>query len=173
MTSFCIVGVVWHGACYAARAVLGVAQKREAEHCPPVPSPMGEKSPELKALEECLPSLQSFLSGGVVGLRSFAGKLQEKGFITKEAIDAIIDRQGTTDVDRAANLMKAVVSQVTLDEDYFHMLDDIFKSEDALISGHKKLNRSLGIIMECNYLPTLYCGSSEKQKDETSHFSSG
>ena len=106
---------------------------------------MGEKSPELKALEEFLPLLQSFLSRGPVLLRSFAGKLQEKGFITKEAIDAIIDRQGTTNVDRAANLINPVAAQVEMDKDFFYALDDIFKSEDALKPCHEKLNKYLGI----------------------------
>ena len=105
---------------------------------------MGEKSTELKALEECLPVLEQFLAGGVVELRWFAGKLQQKSLITKSAADAAISRQGTIDADRIGALLKPLVAQVMLDEDCFYEFLDIFKSEDALSGCCKKLTKAIG-----------------------------
>ena len=47
-----------------------------------------------------------------MGLRWFAGKLTEKELIHRQAADAIMNRQGTTDMERACGLMNAVVAQV-------------------------------------------------------------
>ena len=99
----------------------------------------GGKSKELKTLEECLPTIQDFLSDGVVDLTWFAGKLTEKGLIHRQAANAVLDRQGTTNMERACGLMNAVVAQVKLDEEKYRRFCTILRDEDALSALDKEL----------------------------------
>ena len=104
---------------------------------------------ELLALEQCLPAIQNFLCGGAVNLRWFAGKLTEKGLISRLAADAILDKNGTTDMQRAHGLMNAVVAQVALDEEMYHRFCSILSSEEALSAPNKKLKRAYGNQFHC------------------------
>ena len=89
------------------------------------------KSPELLALEQFLPMTVQLLSGGgAVDLRWFGGKLVESNLITSQAVDAALEKQGG--VEKANQLMKAVVTQVTLDDACFAPFLNILESEDAL-----------------------------------------
>ena len=99
---------------------------------------------ELLALEQCLPAIQNFLSGGAVDLRWFAGKLTEKGLIHRQAADAVLDRQGTTNMERACGLMNAVVAQVEVDEEKYHHFCSILRDEGALIGLDKVLSKAYG-----------------------------
>ena len=100
---------------------------------------MNEKSPELLALEKCLPMTVGFLSSAVVDLRWFGGKLMESGLITMQALDAALEKQGGNE--KASQLMNAVLAQVTLDEACFVRFINILKNEGALESLSKKLPR--------------------------------
>ena len=99
---------------------------------------------ELLALEQCLPAIQNFLFGGAVGLRWFAGKLTEKGLIHRQAADAVLDRQGTTNMERACGLMNAVVTQVEVDEEKYHHFCSILQDEGALSGLDKMLSKAYG-----------------------------
>ena len=99
---------------------------------------------ELLALEQCLPSIQKFLSGGAVDLRWFAGKLTEKGLIHRQAADAVLDRQGTTNMERACGLMNAVVAQVEVDEEKYHNFCSILQDEGTLSGLDKMLSKAYG-----------------------------
>ena len=97
---------------------------------------MSGKSPELLALEQCLPKTVEFLSGGIVDLRWFGGKLIESDLITRQAVDAALERQGG--MEKASQLMKAVVTQVTFDDACFARFLNILQSEGALKALGKK-----------------------------------
>ena len=112
------------------------------------------ESVELRALEQCLPAIQNFLSSGAVDLRWFAGKLTERGLIHRKATEAVLDRQGTTGLERACGLMRAVAAQVELDEEKFSDFCDILDDEEALSAIHKKLMKTYG--MYCHHADTSY-----------------
>ena len=104
---------------------------------------------ELLALEKCLPAIQNFLSGGAVDLRWFAGKLIEKGLIHRQAADAVLDRQGTTNMDRACGLMNAVVAQVEVDEEKYHRFCSILQDEGTLSGLDNVLSEAYGTFNVC------------------------
>ena len=102
---------------------------------------------ELLALEQCLPAIQNFLSGGAVDLRWFAGKLTEKGLIHRQAANAVLNQQGTTDMERAC--MNAVVAQVEVDEEKYHRFCSILQDERALSGLDKMLSEAYGTFNVC------------------------
>ena len=114
---------------------------------------------ELLALEQCLPSIQNFLCGGVVDLRWFAGKLTEKDLIHRQAADAVLNRQPTTDMERACGLMNAVVAQVEVDEEMYHRFCSILSNEGVLRALDKKLTKAYGTYNVCyvHSLSTVSC----------------
>ena len=111
---------------------------------------------ELLALEQCLPSIQNFLSGGAVDLRWFAGKLTEKGLIHRQAADAVLDRQGTTNMERACGLMNAVVTQVEVDEEMYRDFCSVLSNEGVLRALDKKLTKAYGTYIVCCVLSILF-----------------
>ena len=108
---------------------------------------------ELLALEQCLPSIQNFLSGGAVDLRWFAGKLTEMELIHRQAVDAVLSRQPTTDMERACGLMNAVVAQVEMDEEKYHHFCSILHDDGVLSGLDKMLTRAYGMYNVCCILP--------------------
>ena len=104
----------------------------------------GGKSVELLTLEQCLPTIQNFLSGGAVDLRWFAGKLTEKGLIHRQAADAIL--QGTTNMKIACGLMNAVVAQVVVDKEKYHRFCSILHDEGTLSGLDKMLTETYGML---------------------------
>ena len=104
---------------------------------------------ELLALEQYLPAIQNFLSGGAVDLRWFAGKLTEKGLIHRQAADAVLNRQPTTDMERACGLMNAVVAQVEVDEKKYHRFCRILQDEGTLSGLDKMLSEAYGTFDVC------------------------
>ena len=103
---------------------------------------MSGKSPELLALEQCLPMTVEFLSGAVVDLRWFGGKLMEGGLITQQAVNAALERQGG--MEKGNQLMSAVVAQVSLDNGCFARFLAVLKNETALDSLNQKFMSTFG-----------------------------
>ena len=104
---------------------------------------------ELLALEQCLPAIQNFLSGGAVDLRWFAGKLTEKGLIHRQAANAVLNRQPTTDMERACGLMNAVVAQVEVDEEMYRDFCSVLSNEGVLRALDKMLSEAYGTYIVC------------------------
>ena len=109
---------------------------------------------ELLALEQCLPAIQNFLSGGAVDLRWFARKLTEKGLIHRQVADAVLNRQGTTDMERACGLMNAVVTQVEVDEEKYHFFSRILQDEGILSGLDKMLSKAYGTFNRLHAIDT-------------------
>ena len=74
----------------------------------------------------------------------FAGKLTEKGLVHRQAADAILDRQGTTNLERACGLMKAVVAQVEMNEVKYNDFCSILQAEGTLTAVYMKLTKAYG-----------------------------
>ena len=100
---------------------------------------------ELETLEECLPAIQNFLSGRAVDLRWFAGKLMKEGLIHRQAADSILNRLGTTNMERACGLMDAVVAQVEVDEEKYHRFCSILHDEGTLSGLDTMLKKAYGM----------------------------